>query len=612
MRKMQKMWMFVLVMMLLVSMSVPANADILSSGKVTSTIDSQLQSLMNDVSAEERFPVDIWLYETTTIEEREQEIYLKIGLSKMQITSDSKGVISSKRIDEYIETERAIYAEERVRQYASIQQDYAKVQGLQDTRKSGTRLFFSQYAPMISAELTPAEIKMLARDSRVQSIYYSPNATLKDEGNFSIPTIGADYTRDTLGYSGSGVKIGMIETSIPEKTKNYFDLDKIYYDESLENIPADRNHANTVAAIMVGQETTIGGVTYKGIVPDAELYVTCCTENNGADWRLRVEWLISQGVHVINMSAYLTNQMHGHYGANERWTDHIVSTHNVHFVKSAGNLGTRVTSPGTAYNILTVGAINDNNTLQHSDDTPYNVDSFSTSYMEDEDIANKPDLMAPGVGIYTPAYVEGVDSGTSFATPHVTGVVAQLCHRFPSLRVLQAGVKAILTASVCHSKYAYNTVFMDSEDVDNYDKFGAGVVSATAAFETANAYRMMVGNFPANTLANTERVYSFTASAGQRVRVSLTWLHNAIIPNNETHESYELSDYVLDDLDLYVIHPEGADIHLSLSTYNNTEIIDFVAPTSGTYQMVVINRLATEQVVSYGLSWWFGAIVDSD
>lgn len=78
----KKLFVIVLAIVLTVLMSVPANADILSSGKVTATIDSQLQTLLKVASSEERIPVDIWLYETSSVEEREEKIYSEIGLSK--------------------------------------------------------------------------------------------------------------------------------------------------------------------------------------------------------------------------------------------------------------------------------------------------------------------------------------------------------------------------------------------------------------------------------------------------------------------------------------------------------------------------------------------------
>lgn len=446
MKRSKKISTIALAVVMVFAMSVPANADLISYGKVSTAIDARLQSLLSDVSNSKRIPVDIWLYETSTVEDREQKIYSEIGVNKAQIALDTCGIISSKQVDEYIETERSIYAEERMQQYVSIRQDYASVQGLQEIRSTDTRLFYSLYAPMISAELTSAEIKRLASDSRVAAIYYSPDVTLEDEGNVSIPSIGADYVRDTLGYTGSGVKIGMLEKGLPDKDEPYFVDADITYDNTLGDISADdfTDHANMVAFIMVGQQCD--GGTLEGIVPDAKLYATKYIGGDNEDWRTRVEWLLSQGVHVINMSAFLPSENAGCYREQEVWLDHIAKSHYVHFVKSSGNNSGYVSPPGMAYNIITVGAIDDKNDADEQNDvlcdgSNYVESGLQTSEDDRVNLTNKPDLVAPGVNITTAA---GTGSGTSFAAPHVTAVIAQLCQRFWTLKRYRLVLKRCL------------------------------------------------------------------------------------------------------------------------------------------------------------------------
>ena len=74
MRKTKKALSTFLVILLIFGMSMPTNAELVSSGKVQSTIDSRLQSLLADASADTRIPVDVWLYENDTMEEREQKV----------------------------------------------------------------------------------------------------------------------------------------------------------------------------------------------------------------------------------------------------------------------------------------------------------------------------------------------------------------------------------------------------------------------------------------------------------------------------------------------------------------------------------------------------------
>lgn len=74
MRRTRKISIIVLTVMLAVCMSVPADADLTVSSKIATTIDAHLQTLLSKADAEKRIPVDIWLYETETVEKREQKI----------------------------------------------------------------------------------------------------------------------------------------------------------------------------------------------------------------------------------------------------------------------------------------------------------------------------------------------------------------------------------------------------------------------------------------------------------------------------------------------------------------------------------------------------------
>jgi hypothetical protein len=134
-------------------------------------------------------------------------------------------------------------------------------------------------------------------------------------------------------------------------------------------------------------------------------------------------------------------------------------------VAAAGNFGKNaanqlqwggITSPGVAPWVLTTCAFNTNGTQETSDDA---VASFSSSGPTAVDFSAKPDICAPGVGIVSLAAPEGLLyrraflsgsgllgsvanysyspylslTGTSQATPFVTGTVAMMLQANPSL-----------------------------------------------------------------------------------------------------------------------------------------------------------------------------------
>lgn len=281
----------------------------------------------------------------------------------------------------------------------------------------------------------------------------------------------------------------------------------------------------------------------------------------------------------------------GSYGAYELWLDHVAINHSIHFVKSSGNTGEGVTSPGMAYNIITVGSINDNNSNIQENHTI----ATSSSYQENAQLTNKPDLMAPGVSIATSA---GTNSGTSFAAPHVTAVVAQLCQRRPILKVQQDAVKAILTASIPHKKHRY--VPTDS----NYDQYGAGVVDAKSAYYVTDNYRFRIGTFEANETSGATKTYTFEVfPSDETIRISLSWLKYAYISENHVDDDPNYNA-TLADLDLYVYDPDGEPRGTSAQYHNNTEIIEIPEVEPGIYTIVIEQYVPSDRAVYFAVAWW--------
>ena len=550
-----------------------------------SKISDELLSVIKSSDSNSLIPVDIWFYETET-EDIESKVKASIGINKEVISNDyARNIISEEKIDEYITTERKLYSETQTK----LHNEFLERKNWLSSEKSNALnpkvSFISKYAPVINANLTPEEIIELTADSTVQSISYSPVLELTSDCDVSIPAIRADYTRNTLGYNGSGIKIGIMEAKgLPSLQTGLFINSNVILDTTVPNVTSD--HATLVAAIIGGRSAT-----ESGIVPNSQLYATY--QVAGTDTRDRIEWLLSQGVNVINMSAGVDVST-AVYADFERWFDHIAINHSVHFVKSAGNNGAneyngRISRPGLAYNIITVGNIDDGGTLNYNDD----VLRYTSSTIVDNGPA-KPDISAPGTNI---SFGTLSDTGTSFSAPHVTGVVAQLCQAKPALKTLQDSMKAILTASIYHPNLSFDVY--DS----GYQSYGAGMVDAHASYFTAYYSNYVSSSFSANTAAVASRSHSFYVStANTKVRVSLTWLKYSILSG--THSTATPTDYAIADLDLSVFDPNGNSMGLSCTSDRNVEIVEFDSTIAGTYQIRVTLYGTSPKTIYYGVAWW--------
>ena len=371
-------------------------------------------------------------------------------------------------------------------------------------------------------------------------------------------------------------------------------------------------HATYVARIMVGST---------GLAPSASLY--SASADSTINLINAIDWLISQGVNVINMSANF-------YGWHEyddfcAYIDHIAIQHDVHFVVSAGNFHPEdptlyVCSPGLAYNAITVGAYNDNSTAPIDDSQIYSkqkddyIESYS-KYLEypTSNRPCKPNLVASGNYFWDPN-----SNGTSFAAPQVTGVIAQLCSYRSYLKTQQTCMGAILAAS-CGRKLA-SEVQPGSEIVTSTAFKGGKFISDTSIYRSNNqisdiegagkldAYwaRLTVatGNYwslhlDASTTIYTQNVY-ITKESNTLTRVALYWLKR-----NFADSQNNITQVNLPDWDLKVYGPDGSLVASSSTYYSNYEIVQFVPPTSGTYQ-IEIRRITSPftEKSNIGIAVW--------
>ncbi|TMK43859.1 MAG: hypothetical protein E6G55_11950, partial [Actinobacteria bacterium] len=211
-----------------------------------------------------------------------------------------------------------------------------------------------------------------------------------------------------------------------------------------------------------------------------------------------------------------------------------------------------VGEPGAGMNILSVGAMNDQNTIARLDDA---IAGFS-SRGPTGDGRLKPDIVAPGVFIHSAnAFWEGgspdfVDmSGTSMATPHIAASYILLMNGIGS--TFPPRYKALLLNSAA-----------DLGTAGGDTTFGWGYVDLQAAF--AQRANVLEGNVSDNPV----RYTFFRGPTTTGDRASLVWNRHA----NYSGGAYPTVYYPLNDLDLSSYNEvDGARLAASTRTVDNVE-----------------------------------------
>lgn len=242
------------------------------------------------------------------------------------------------------------------------------------------------------------------------------------EETLSISEIHDIINVDNASFTGAGIKVGIIDVGSPNNLTN-FPNNQIKY----TTVTQVSDHAAMVASLLGG--------TY-GVASEAELYFHEWVDGDETSttyvYNLKnsVEALLTEGVNVINMSVKTLNGVYGEMDYYAAYLDYIIWNNFVNIVKSSGNNGNLISSPGCGLNTIVVGSINKD----------LNVSSFSRfSVIESlEDKLMKPTLVAPGENIIIPntiATAEDPTYGTSFSAPLVTGTIALLLEEYPNLMV---------------------------------------------------------------------------------------------------------------------------------------------------------------------------------
>ncbi len=310
----------------------------------------------------------------------------------------------------------------------------------------------------------------------------------------SVPQIGAPAAWEA-GYDGTGVDIAVLDTGIDT---SHPDLGggKVIAEQDFSGSGHTGDvdgHGTHVASTAAGTGAMSDG-TYTGVAPGAELINAKVLGDDGYGSTSAAiegaEWAVAQGADVVNMSFGIRDSA----GVDplEDAVNRLSEETGTLFVAAAGNDGPRdgtVGSPASADAALAVGAVDDADALA----------DFSSRGPRIGDGALKPDLTAPGVGIGA-AVVEGsrvseegepvaegyaAISGTSMASPHVTGAAALLAQARPDWTGEQ--LKAALVGSTAELPEPLPAFAQGSGRVDVAEAMGQTVVAEPVSLSFGTA-----------------------------------------------------------------------------------------------------------------------------
>ena len=379
--------------------------------------------------------------------------------------------------------------------------------------------------------------------------YISPDRPVQGMLDLTTAAVNASAAW-SAGYTGTGVGVAVIDSGIAtnpliEDANGY---SRVVYnqdftgDTNSSDIYDPYGHGTHVAGIIGAKSATTilgysGGRNLQGIASGVTLINLRVLNSTGAGTDSAVIAAIQKAIalksqyniRVINLSlgrpVYESYQLDPLDQAVEQaWKAGIV------VVVAAGNEGRNnsantngygtITAPGNDPYVITVGAMKTMGTPQRSDDL---IASYSSKGPTLYDHVVKPDLVAPGnqvvslatpcaydsgVGLwddyasthilttyYDPAAWPGLDtwyyriSGTSMATPVVSGAAAILLQQHPTLTPDQVKARLMKTAYKTFPRYSTATdPVTGAIYISQYDIFtvGAGYLDIQAALSNTN------------------------------------------------------------------------------------------------------------------------------
>ena len=433
---------------------------------------------------------------------------------------------------------------------------------------------------------------------------------------YSAPSINANYIW-SKGFIGNNLKIGVVDSGISYSSDAIGTKISSAYDFTSDNdVECLFEHGCLVSSVLVGNPLIGPSLTdplnYKGVAYDANLVsakIFNSSENctlGDSDFYGVFDWVFSNGANYINnswgsgkySSCVSTGTVSDGLSNALLWDyyDYNTSINNndLLLIFAAGNDGIcasekTLTNDCSAYNVLCVGSVDEQDTNDRSDD----IYSYFSSRGPTDDNRKKPDLTAPGQSIVSEGFSDwGYWSGTSASSPHVTASASLL----GSLGLNSLEVKALLINSA------------DDINSSSWDKYtGWGYINLQNAYDQnsfSNEFEFDVDNFYYdNNLYNTLIYKSlddyFYLDSNENAKCSLVWRRyfdndsNPYLQNFDLNlikdENTELSNSLIDNVEQINITNDNSNSYLSVSCIGDCYDMNYALACNLDYNRVIFD-----------------------
>ncbi len=405
----------------------------------------------------------------------------------------------------------------------------------------------------------------------------------------------------SLNLSGNNIVIGQWEASTLPLISHRELIGKISYQEP----GSPGKHGSHVAGTLVASGIDPAA---KGMAPSATIHSRISDNDTAemAQFALSGALLSNHSYGVKNTNNDL--RLYGYYSKHAKRWDEIANAAPYYLmIKSAGNIRNEGLNPqsggydlllgeATAKNNLVVGAVAP--VIHYTGPQSVQESSFS-SYGPTDDWRIKPDVVADGVDVYSTGALNDLHyltlSGTSMATPTITGAIALLQEHYHNLTnnyMKSASVKAVLINTTEEVGAYPGPDYANGWGLVNVDK-------AAKLISDNQKYSLIIENVLSN-----NSIFEFTiqTEGNTPLKTTLAWTDvPAELSSLDANDPS--SQKLVNDLDLRVIQGNQtykpwfmrkgnfeAPAERGDNFRDNIEKIEIDTPISGTYTIRVTHK----------------------